>query len=144
MVADILPDSGSEFGARVRKRLAEEQVIWLTTTGGDGTPQPNPVWFLWEGPATMLIYNRSEAHRLGHLAARPRVSLHLDGDGRGGNIVVLGGRAERVSDVQPSDENQGYQAKYGDAMVRISGSLGAFAAAYPVAIRVHIDRVRGH
>ena len=24
-------------------------MIWLTTMGSDGTPQPTPVWFLWDG-----------------------------------------------------------------------------------------------
>ena len=43
----VLPDAGTPFGDRVRERLVDEQVIWLTTVGADGTPQPNPVWFLW-------------------------------------------------------------------------------------------------
>ena len=23
-------------------------MAWMTTVGDDGTPQPNPVWFLWD------------------------------------------------------------------------------------------------
>jgi predicted pyridoxine 5'-phosphate oxidase superfamily flavin-nucleotide-binding protein len=46
MAESALPDSGTAFGERVRRRLREEQVIWITTVGKDGTPQPNPVGFL--------------------------------------------------------------------------------------------------
>ncbi|MGI8476026.1 MAG: hypothetical protein ACR2OO_06625 [Thermomicrobiales bacterium] len=38
-------DASSEFGRRAAKRLAEDQIVWLTSVGGDGTPQPNPVRF---------------------------------------------------------------------------------------------------
>ena len=30
-------------------RLTGEMTIWLTTVGRDGTPQPNPAGFLWDG-----------------------------------------------------------------------------------------------
>ncbi len=39
----------SLYGERVRRRLTGEMTIWLTTVGRDGTPQPNPVGFLWDG-----------------------------------------------------------------------------------------------
>ncbi len=42
------------FGARVAQRLREEHLIWLTTVGADGTPQPNPVWFLWDGASVLV------------------------------------------------------------------------------------------
>ena len=57
MTEGPLPDAGSNFGRRVRERLRVEQVIWLTTTQADGTPQPNPVWFVWEDPDTLIVYN---------------------------------------------------------------------------------------
>lgn len=41
----ITIDRSSEFGARVLRRLEEDEIIWLTTGGKDGAPQPNPVWF---------------------------------------------------------------------------------------------------
>ena len=76
----VVPDG--QFGDRVRTRLRDSKVIWLTTVGADGTPQPNPVWFLWDGDSSVLVYNRTDAHRLAHVAAHPQVALHLDGDGR--------------------------------------------------------------
>src|SRR5436309_1632973 len=108
-----LPDEATPFGKRVRRRLREEQIVWLTTTGDDGTPQPNPVWFVWEEPDGLLIYNRSNARRLEHLAPRPRVSAHFDGDGRGGDIVVFAGVAEQALEVPEPDFHKEYVAKYG-------------------------------
>jgi hypothetical protein len=42
-MSSVLPDPATPFGERVARRLREEAVIWLTTMGADGTPQPNPV-----------------------------------------------------------------------------------------------------
>jgi PPOX class probable F420-dependent enzyme len=59
----LIPDN--DFGARVRTRLKDELILWLTTVGKDGTPQPNPVWFLWEPDTeSLLVYNRTDAVRL--------------------------------------------------------------------------------
>jgi hypothetical protein len=38
-------DFTSELGKNAAARIAAEQVIWLTTAGKSGTPQPNPVAF---------------------------------------------------------------------------------------------------
>jgi PPOX class probable F420-dependent enzyme len=139
---DVLPDPATRFGRRVRDRLRDETVIWLTTTGADGTPQPNPVWFLADG-ATILVYNRPNARRLRHIDRQPRVSLHFDSDGRGGNVVVLTGRAEVVSEQPLAHEVPAYMAKYGRAAAAISSDEAAFAADYSVALRITVDRVRG-
>ena len=142
MAAHPLPDPASGFGERVQQRLRDEQVIWLTTVGVDGTPQPNPVWFLWHD-ASALVYNRADANRLTHLRSRPRVSLHFDSNGRGGDIVVLTGHA-RVLDGHPlPHELPGYLDKYRESMIRVSGSPEAFSEAYPVPVRVDVSRVRG-
>src|SRR3954454_22591342 len=138
-----------KFGERVTRRLTEEPVAWLTTVGRDGTPQPNPVWFLWDGADSVLVYNRPDAQRLRHLADRPRLALNLDGNGQGGDIVVLAASAARddaalEDTVPPADAHDGYLAKYRDDMVRVSGSVEKFAEQYPVPLVVEIDRVRGH
>jgi hypothetical protein len=74
MAQSALPDSGSEFGERVRRRLREEQVIWITTVSKDGTPQPNPVGFLFQDDHSILIYNMVNANRIRHVADRPQVA----------------------------------------------------------------------
>jgi hypothetical protein len=47
--------AGVTVGAedRVAQRLREDAVIWLTTVAANGTPQPNPVWFLWDGHSVL-------------------------------------------------------------------------------------------
>jgi PPOX class probable F420-dependent enzyme len=129
------------FGARVTQRLREETVVWLTTVGADGTPQPNPVWFLWEEPDTLLVYNRSDAHRLSHVARQPRVSLHFN-DNRGGDVVVLTGTA-RVVERRLAHENPSYLAKYEAQAARVGGTPAEFAAQYPVALEITVERIRG-
>jgi PPOX class probable F420-dependent enzyme len=142
MTTDLLPDPSTGFGERVRQRLSDEQVIWFTTVGGDGTPQPNPVWFLWEEDSC-LVYNRSDANRLAHLRSRPQVCLHFDGNGRGGDIVVLTGRAHVLEGHSLPHELPGYLDKYRASMIRVSGSPEAFSETYPIPVRVDVARVRG-
>lgn len=143
MAADVLPDPATPFGQRVAHRLDTEQVIWFTTVGGDGSPAPNPVWFLWRRDH-LLVYNRPDAYRLAHLRQRPQVSLHFDSDGQGGDIVVLRGHAKLLDDQPLPHELPDYLAKYRPGMVNVSGSPEAFGAAFPVAVRVEITKVRGY
>ena len=139
----VIPDS--EFGSRVRSRLRAEKVVWLTTTGADGTPQPNPVWFLWdEAGDAVLVYNANDANRLDHVAVRPHVSLNFDGNGKGGNIVVLAGVAEQALDVPSADQHEGYLAKYSADVQRVGGDPAGFAKRYSVPLRIRITKVRGH
>ena len=136
-------DTGSEFGARVVRRLQEETIGWLTTVGADGTPQPSPVWFLWDGE-TVLIYSQPNTPKLRHIAANPRVSLNLDGNGRGGDIVILTGEA-RVDDAAPSSAAlPAYQAKYASGIRQLGMTAESFAQAYSVPIRLTPSKLRGH
>jgi PPOX class probable F420-dependent enzyme len=144
MATDVMPDPATPFGERVRRRLTNDQLIWLTTTGRDGTPQPNPVWFLWEDGDTVLIYNRPDANRLAHIRHRPQVSLNLDGDGRGGDIIVLTGTAGILDDHPAATGIPAYLEKYRAGIERVSQGPDAFAEQYSVPVRVHVTRVRGH
>ena len=143
MTESALPDPGTPFGERVRRRLREDQVIWLTTVGKDGTPQPNPVGFLLQDDGSILIYNAAHAKRLDHVADRPQVSLHFDSDGTGGDVVVFTGIARRVDDVPVPHENQAWLAKYGESAARTFGSVEKFSEMFPVPLRVEITRTRG-
>ena len=80
-------DGSTEFGQRATRRLNEEIIGWLTTVSPTGQPQPIPVWFLWDGES-FLLYSRPGQAKLANIARSPRVSLNLDGDGSGGDIVV--------------------------------------------------------
>jgi PPOX class probable F420-dependent enzyme len=144
-MSSVLPSPETPFGERVARRLREERIVWLTTTGTDGTPQPNPVWYFWnEESQSMLIYSLADAARLAHLQHTPRVSLNFDGNGQGGDIIVLTGDARVSPTDPPADEHAGFTEKYRDYIARSFGTPAAFAAKYSVAVRVTPTKVRGH
>ena len=103
----------------------------------------NFVWFLWDGE-TVLIYSRPDTAKLAHIAWNPRVSFHLDGDGKGGNIVVLTGSAAIDKSAPPSNVVDAYSEKYRADIPRIGMTPESFAAAYSVAIRFTPEKLSGH
>ncbi len=84
-------DSTDEAGKRALRRLLDERIGWLTTVAADGTPQASPIWFLWDGDE-ILLYSL-DSPRVRNLKSHPRVSLNLDGNGLGGDIVIAEGTA---------------------------------------------------
>jgi len=136
-------DTDSEFDQRVRRRLADEWIIWLTTIDSKGRPQPRPVWFLWDGTA-FIIFSRPGTFKLKHIKANPQVSLHLDGDGKGGNIIIFSGEAIVEESPIPANEMATYVAKYTAGFKRINMTAVQFAETYSTAIRVTPTRLRGH
>lgn len=136
-------DTSTDFGKRAATRLREETVIWLTTVRRDGTPQPTPVWFLWDGGETVLIYSRPSQQKERNIARDPHVALHFNSDSGGGNIVVFTGEAAIVSDVPPARDNAAYVQKYDAAISRIGMNRESFADAYSQAIRVTLTALRG-
>jgi PPOX class probable F420-dependent enzyme len=136
-------DTGSEFGGRAARRLKDELIYWLVTTGADGAPQPSPVWALWDGE-TFLIYSKPDTPKLRNVRSRPRVALHLDGDGRGGDIVIVTGDARIEPEAPPTDRVPAYVEKYREGIRRIGMTPESFARAYSVAVRVTPRQLRGH
>ncbi len=139
-MAFVIPDTS--FGQRVRRRLEDEIVAWLTTVRSDGTPQASPIWFWWDGES-ILIYSKDNTARLRNLERSPAASFHFDGNGTGGDIVVLEGTVE-VSDDPASPEIPEYQEKYVREIPQIGHDPDSFALAYPVPIRFTPTRLRGH
>ena len=135
-------DTTSEFGARVARRLDEEQVVWLTTVSADGAPQPSPVWFLWDGE-TALIYSKANTPKLRNIASNPRVSLSFNSDGHGGNIVILTGEARVDAAVPPANEVAAYIAKYDGGIQGLGMTAESFASEYNVPIRFRPVKLRG-
>ena len=103
-------DETTEFGQRATRRLHEEIIGWLTTVTPDGGPRPIPVWFLWDGERSILLYSRPEKRKLANIAANPKVSLNLDSDGIDADIVICWGEM-RVSDDPPANEVPEYIAQ---------------------------------
>jgi PPOX class probable F420-dependent enzyme len=136
-------DTDTPFGQRAQRRLREEKIAWLVTTSDDGTPQPVPVWFLWDRPSSFLLYSRPRTAKLGNIAERPRVALHLDSDGEGGDIVVVLGDAA-VTDDSPAHKVPEYVEKYAGFIARNSWTPESFAADYSVPVRIEATSLRGH
>ncbi|MCC6703654.1 MAG: TIGR03667 family PPOX class F420-dependent oxidoreductase [Thermomicrobiales bacterium] len=135
-------DPNDPFQARAIERLTNESTAWLTTVGADGTPQPNPIWFLWDGADKVLIYS-VEAAKPRHINARPRVAFAFNTDAHGENVVIFTGSAT-VDRAQPSAaENQAYLAKYGASLPAIGYTETSFAENYSAAIVVTLEKLRG-
>jgi PPOX class probable F420-dependent enzyme len=135
-------DLSGDFGARVARRLDQEIIIWLTTVRADGAPQPSPVWFLW-ADQELLIYSKPNTPKLRNIGQNPKVSLHFDSDGQGGDIVVIAGAA-RIDEQAPSAlEVDAYVKKYREHIAQIKMTPDSFARAYSTAIRVTPTGLRG-
>jgi PPOX class probable F420-dependent enzyme len=135
-------DTSSEFGARVLRRLQNEQIIWLTTVRENGLPEPSPVWFVWDGE-TFLIYSRPDTPKLRNIAARPRVSLNFNTDAGGGDVVVFAGEARIADEEPPVTQVPAYLEKYKEGIPTIGMTPETYSAAYSVPIRVRPTKVRG-
>lgn len=132
----------TEFGARVERRLRDERIIWLTTVRSDGTPEPNPVWFLWDG-STFFIYGKRDSHKLEHIGHDPRVSLNFNADAEGGNVVVFTGEARVDTAAPPADQNSAYLAKYRSSIQHLGMTPESFTQEYCAPIRVTPKHLRG-
>ena len=140
MPFDIDPET--PFGERAQRRLREERLAWLITTSDDGTPQPVPVWFLWDRPESFLLYSKPDTAKLRNIAERPRVALHLDGNGKGADIVVVLGSASVAQD-PPAHQMPRYVEKYSAFIARNSWTPESFAADYSVPVRIEATGLRG-
>ncbi len=135
-------DWSSKFGRRVKRRLNKEAIIWFTTVGTDLTPQPRPVWFLWDGDS-FLIFSQPGAHKLRHLKAHSKVALNLNSDEVGDDVAVFIGTAAIDSNLPPAHEIPAYFRKYRKAIANLGMSPEEFSREYSVAIRVIPSDLRG-
>jgi PPOX class probable F420-dependent enzyme len=138
----MLFDPSTPYGGRVSRRLNNEEVIWLTTTSRDGTPQPNPVWFLWDGES-ILIYSQPEAHKVRNIRRNPRVSLHFDAGASGEDVVVFTGSAVLDESLPQAHLNPAYLEKYRQGIAGIEMTPESMGGQYSMPIRVVPDKVRG-
>ena len=81
-------DLTSDFGKAIKQHLNHQYVIWLTTVDSTVTPQPRPVWFVWENDS-FLIFSQAKANKLAHIKKNPKVSLHFNTDESGDRHVVV-------------------------------------------------------
>jgi PPOX class probable F420-dependent enzyme len=136
-------DSSDPFGKYAERLLRTERVVWLTTVSADGTPQPNAVWFVWDGN-TALMYSIPNQAKLKNIARNPHVALNLDSKNRGDRIVVLTGSAAVDTSAPPINKNRAYLAKYRAEIARLDlGTPAKMASEYSVAVRITPKKLRG-
>jgi PPOX class probable F420-dependent enzyme len=136
-------DESTEFGARAARRLREEIIGWLTTVSAEGQPQPIPVWFLWDGDRSLLLYSRPDKRKLANIAANPWVSLNLDSDRIEADIVVVWGEMH-VSNDPPANEVPEYVEKYRGRIAALSWKTpDVFADDFSVPLRLDVTRIHG-
>jgi len=122
-------------------RLWAEPIIWLTTVTPSGQPQSTPVWFLWEA-GEFLVYGAAHGPKIGNIGSNPHVSLHLEGNGRGGANVIFEGDARIDPDGPRADAVPAYIEKYREFIDSYGWTPASFADDYPHVIRVSPTRAR--
>lgn len=147
MSIDAFGHLAPELASRFRARLNSDQVAWLTLVTERGTPQPAPVWFLWdEVRQRATIYSQPSAKRLDHIDRGGKASLHLNDDGQGHHYVVMTGAVERLDPHEnpPADRFAAYLAKYRTTMEAVFGTPEEYAAAFSVPLSFVPRTVRGN
>lgn len=135
-------DTSTEFGARVMRRLQEEQIIWLTTVRPDGMPVPQPVWFLWQD-SSFLIYSVPKARKLRNIANNPQVALSFNCTESGGDVIVFYGEASLDRSAPPVHQNPPYVKKYLEGLRALNMTPEDMGRENTEPIRVRLVRVRG-
>jgi PPOX class probable F420-dependent enzyme len=136
-------DLMSKLGRKAKRHLKQQSIVWLTTVGTDLSPQPRPVWFIWDG-ASFLIFSQPHAHKVQHIEAHPRVALHFNTDETGDqDVIIFVGTAAIDTTVPPAHKVRAYVRKYRAGMQSLSMTPEQFSAEYTVAIRVTPTSLRG-
>jgi hypothetical protein len=145
MAESALPDSGTAFGERVRRRLREEQIIWITTVGMDGHPTAEPGRIPVPGRQLDpdLQHGQREPAQPCRRPAAGRPALRWRRNWRRHRGFCRRGAPRRADDIPPPHENYSFLAKYGDSLLRVSDSAEEFGQRFPVPLRIEIARTRG-
>ena len=136
-------DLTSDFGQAVKRHLNDQYVIWLTTVDPNLTPQPRPVWFIWEQDS-FLVFSQAKAHKVAHIKRNPQVALHFNTDETGDkHVIVFTGEASIDTDCPPAHLVPAYFEKYGDGIATMELTPEAFSREYSIPLRIRPAEVRG-
>ena len=135
-------DFTTAHGQRALQELATEPVVWFTTVGDHGYPQPNLVWFLYDD-GDVIIYTQPGTARRKHIAADPHVSLNFNSDPEGHRQTVLLGIAAEDTSLPKVKNNAAYVEKYAAGIAELGGTVESFSEGYSVPLRVTLTGLRG-
>ena len=129
-------DLNSKFGREVKKHLKNEYFVWLATVDSKGTPQPRPVWFIWENDS-FLIFSQPNAYKVKHLKGNSRVSLHFNTLDEAGekDVIVFTGEAVFDKDVPPAHQVKAYLKKYETGIFGLNMTPEGFSEEYSTEVR---------
>jgi PPOX class probable F420-dependent enzyme len=88
------------------------------------------------------VYSDRRAKRNENLRHNPRVSLHLNDDGRGNDIVLIEGEARFDEATPRPQDNAAYNAKYGEWIAEMFATAEDFTSVYNVPVRIRPTRAR--
>lgn len=138
-----MSDSKVKLERKAKSLIKNEYVIWLTTVDSDHTPQPRPVWFVWDKDS-FLIFSQPKAHKVKHIKQNDSVSLHFNTDETGDkNVIVYIGKAVLDSKPLIAHKVPAYLRKYRKGIKELGMTLEQFSNDYSVAIRVKPTSLRG-
>ena len=137
-------DLNSKLWRVAKKHLKKEYFVWLTTVDSKGTPQPRPVWFIWDGDS-FLIYSQAKAFKLKHIRKNPQVALHFNTQDELGEerVIIFSGKARVDKKSTPADKHGAYMKKYRIGITRLGATPEQFAGEYSAAIRITPTKLRG-
>ena len=136
-------DLTSDFGRAVKQHLGNEYVIWLTTVDSNLSPQPRPVWFIWEDDS-FLIFSQAKAHKVAHIKKNPKVALHFNTDETGDkHVIVFVGEASIDENCLPAYQVAPYFEKYKQGISDLDMTPKGFSDEYCIAIRITPTEIRG-
>jgi len=136
-------DLNSAFGQAVKVHLKNQYVIWLTTVDSNLTPQPRPVWFIWE-EESFLIFSQAKAYKVAQIKKNPKVALHFNTDETGDNhVIVFTGEASIDANCPPAYQVDAYFEKYKQGISDLDMTPEGFSNEYSVALRIQPTEIRG-
>ncbi len=134
-------DLTSEHGMQALKKLKSEMVIWLTTVTPNGTPQPRPVWFIWQDNK-IIVYSMASAKKLEHIRNNPHVSLQFNMASHNDTAFVFIGQASIIESPTPAIKVNEYIQKYSDEIKGMDATPESFNDAYNVRIEITPTKFR--
>ncbi|WP_435154748.1 pyridoxamine 5'-phosphate oxidase family protein [Haladaptatus sp. DFWS20] len=96
----------------VRKKMADDETYWVTTTLPDGRPHARPVWGVWVDD-TFYCGGGKSTRWVRNLAVSPEIVVHRES---GTEVVIIEGRADRIEESEPELVERldaAYEGKYG-------------------------------
>ena len=117
-------DESTEFGAARRTTRATEIVVWMTTVTPSGAPLPMPVWFLWEGGESVVVFSReSRACATSRRTRTCRSTSRATGAAAGSSCCP---GAPRSTATARAHQVGAYIEKYADHIERLSHTPESF------------------